>query len=159
VIRKQAARAAGAPDTGPRIATLRQQIENLTEAVASGALRNSPALAQRLTVAEKDLAELTVQSARPVAQIIDLPARLSKRVARLVEGLEFKISNEPNRARAAIREICGVIPVKPDPTGKFLIARLGLNEQLLAAVAGPERFVVAGARYRSKQVGYVTSLS
>ncbi len=132
---------------------MRDQVENLTEAVASGALRSSRALADRLTAAESELAELVARSARPVAKVIDLPARLAKRIAGLVEGLELKINKEPNRARAAIREICGDIPVRPDPTGKFLVARLGLSQQLLAAVAGSERFVVAGAGFEPATFG------
>jgi DNA invertase Pin-like site-specific DNA recombinase len=147
VIQKQATRSKGATDSAPRVAALRQQIENLGEAVASGGLRNSPALAQRLTAAEEELATLLAQCARPTAQIIDLPARLAKRIAKLVDGLELKINQQPHRARAAIREICGDIPVRPDPTGKFLLARVGLSQTLLAAVAGSERFMVAGARY------------
>ncbi len=153
VLQKQAAKAKGGQDHSARVAELRDQVENLTEAVASGALRSSRALADRLTAAESELAELVARSARPVAKVIDLPARLAKRIAGLVEGLELKINKEPNRARAAIREICGDIPVRPDPTGKFLVARLGLSQQLLAAVAGSERFVVAGAGFEPATFG------
>jgi len=35
--------------------------------------------------------------------------------------------------------------VRPDPTGNFFVARLGLSKALLAAVAGSEVGVVAGA--------------
>ena len=38
---------------------------------------------------------------------------------------------DPHRARAVIREICGEIAVKRDESGKFLIARIGLNSALL----------------------------
>jgi len=85
-------------DNSARIA-LRDQVGNLTEAIANGALRSSQALAERLVAAEGELAQLLALSARPTGQVIDLPARLAKRVSSLIEGLEMKINRQPDRAR------------------------------------------------------------
>jgi len=86
-------------DNSARIAALRDQVGNLTEAIANGALRSSQALAERLVAAEGELAQLLALSARPTGQVIDLPARLAKRVSSLIEGLEMKINRQPDRAR------------------------------------------------------------
>jgi len=47
-----------APDNAARIAELQSQVENLADAIASGSLRTSPALAARLGAAEAELEEL-----------------------------------------------------------------------------------------------------
>ena len=80
-------------------------------------------------------------------QVINLPTGLAERVTKQVNGFERKLSAEPDQARAAIREICGQIPVTRDESGKFPIARIGLNTALLKAIGGTEMFVVAGARF------------
>jgi len=132
-------------DSGPRISQLRQQIGNLADAVASGALKVSPALAERPAAAEAELALLTAQAAKPACKVVDFPARLTQRYKKLVESLEQNLSRDPHRARAALREICGEIPVFPHESGKFLVAKLGLNQMLLRAAVGSKKFVVAGA--------------
>jgi site-specific DNA recombinase len=153
VIQKIAARPK-AQDHAARITVLREQISNLTEAAASGAFRASPALAHRLAQAEAELDRHMAEAPRPVARIIDLPARLNERMRKLIDTLEHNLDREPNRARAAIREIVGpVIPVRPHASGRFLVARLGLSEQLLMAATGFERFVVAGVGFEPTTFG------
>jgi hypothetical protein len=49
------------PSSAPRIRTLKAEIANLADAIASGMLRVSPALADRLRNAEDELAVLQVQ--------------------------------------------------------------------------------------------------
>jgi DNA invertase Pin-like site-specific DNA recombinase len=133
-------------DQAPRIAVLQNQITNLTDAIATGALRSSPALAQRLTEVEAELTHVRSQIERPLPHIVDFPTRLSARIGKLVDTLERYLDREPHRARAAIREIVGpVIPVRPHVSGRFLVARIGLSGRLVMAAAGFERFVVAGA--------------
>jgi hypothetical protein len=62
---------------GKAIARVQHEITNLTDAIASGALRSSPALAARLEAAERDLARLKArESQRRVA-----PCRRSCRVS------------------------------------------------------------------------------
>jgi site-specific DNA recombinase len=154
--RRVAQKAATAPkpvNPAPRIAELRRQIENLTEAIATGALKASPALADRLTVAEEELARLTAQVVKPAAKIVELPARIMARFKMMVERLEEYLARDPNRARAALREICGEIPVFPHESGKYLVAKLGLNELFLRAAVGSEKFVVAGAGFEPATFG------
>jgi hypothetical protein len=135
------------------MAQLREQIANLADAVASGALRQSPALGQRLAQAEGELDRLAAHAFRPIAKVVDLRARLGERVRKLVETVELHINSQPDRARPAIRMICAEIPVRPHESGKFLVARLGLSEQLLAAATGFEKFVVAGAGFEPATFG------
>jgi site-specific DNA recombinase len=133
---------------GQRIADLRGQVNNLTDAIATGALRASPALGARLADAEAELARLEVEAARPKAKVIDFPAKLTATVRKAVDRLVTYLRSDPHRARAAVREIVGEIPCAPDPTGRFLVARVGLSETLLRAVGATEIFVVAGGRFR-----------
>jgi hypothetical protein len=115
----------------------------VADAVASGALKAS-SLATRLTAAEAELDQLTAQAVKPTAKIVDFPARLTARFNTLIEKLEECLGREPNRARAALREICGEISVFPHESGEYLVAKLGLNEMFLRAAVGSEKFVVAG---------------
>jgi hypothetical protein len=119
--------------------------ENLTEAVATGALRASPALAGRLSATEAELDRLTAHAAKSVPIIVDFPSRLMARFGKAIEKLEDYLARDPHRARAALREICGEIPVFPHESGEYLVAKLGLSELFLRAAVGSEKFVVAGA--------------
>jgi hypothetical protein len=132
---------------GQRIADLRGQVANLTEAIATGALRCSPALGRRLADAEAELTRLEAEVARPRAKVIDFSGKLTAVVRKGVDRLLTHLHSDPHRARAAVREIVGEIPCAPDETGRFLVARVGLSETLLRAVGGFEEIVVAGARY------------
>jgi hypothetical protein len=123
--------------------------EDTSRTLASGALKASPAQAERLAAAEAELGLLTAQAAKPAGKVVDFPTRLTQRFKELVDSLEQNLSRDPNRARAALREICGEIPVFPHESGKYLVAKLGLNETLLRAAVGSEKFVVAGARFPS----------
>jgi len=156
VLRKLAARKKPV-DNSQRITALRDQIENLVDAIAQGALRTSAGLGDRLNAAEAELARLVAGAAPPTARIADFPRRLSDRIRKLVGTIEECLDSNPHRARAAIRSLVGpVIPVRPGISrqGKpVLIARLGLSEQLIMAAAGFERFVVAGAGFEPATFG------
>ncbi|MEP7314196.1 MAG: recombinase family protein, partial [Pseudomonadota bacterium] len=127
-----------APDHAPRLAALRGEISNLADAMATGALKNSPALGQRLQSAETEFARLTALDARPLARVVDFPARLRARFHDLVASVEYYLQRDPHRARAAMRQICGEIELFPHESGKFLVARLGLSAALLKAAGGTE---------------------
>ena len=120
----------------PRMAELRRQIENLTDAIVKGALKVSPALAGRLTVAEEELAKLTDQAGAPALKIVDLPARIIARFKTMVGRLEEALARDPHRARAALRHICGEIQVFPHESGEFPVAKLGLSELFVKAAVG-----------------------
>jgi site-specific DNA recombinase len=154
--RRVVQKVAAAPKTidhAPRIGQLRDQIGNLADAMASGALKASPALAQRLTAAEAELGQLMAQAAKPTARIIDFPGRLTARFKKAVDKLDGYLARDPHRARAALREICGEIPVFPHESGKYLVAKLGLSEMFLRAAIGSEKFVVAGAGFEPATFG------
>jgi hypothetical protein len=54
-------------DTGKRQAGLRADTENLTDAIAAGALKSSPAIASRLVKAERELTQLEATASAPKA--------------------------------------------------------------------------------------------
>jgi len=91
--------------SAPRIAVLRQLIENLTDAIASGALKASPALTGQLAGAEAELAELSAKKGKAAVQVLDLPARLAGRFQKLVERLEDNHGRDPHRTRAACTRV------------------------------------------------------
>ena len=124
---------------------LKQEIDNLVGAMATGALRASPALAARLTAAEDELGRLVALAAKPALKVVDLSARLMVRFTKMLDRFEEYLARDPNRARAALRQVCGEIPLFPHESGKYLVARLGLSDVFLKAAVGSERFMVAGA--------------
>jgi hypothetical protein len=84
---------------GPRIAQLDSEIANLTDAIASGMLRGSPALAQRLQTAEQELARLrSIKLAkRPTVPFSELRTRYVQMVTSL-DGADARPGKGPNRA-------------------------------------------------------------
>ena len=138
---------------GRRMADLREQVANLTDALAASALRSSTALADRLVHAETELTRLATEAARPRTKVIEFPVKLTARVRKAVENMLAYLHQEPDRARAAVRELVGEIPCAPDETGKFLVARVGLSETLLRAVGGSEILLVAGAGFEPATFG------
>jgi site-specific DNA recombinase len=130
-----------------RIAQLQSEVKNLTDAIASGALRSSKALAQRLSDAEEELERLTSARANE-PKVVKLPMALGERYRRLVGSLESELGRDVHKARTALRQIVGdQIPVLPHESGKHLVAKIGLDTEALMASGDPESFVVAGARY------------
>jgi site-specific DNA recombinase len=142
-----------AVDNGNRIGELRNQVANLTDAIASGLLRTSPAIADRLAAAETELSRLLAEAEQPKASVVDLPAQLMRRYRKLVADLENILGKEPARARAALRQICGEIKVLPHQSGEYLVAQVGLSQALLKAAVGFEKFVVAGAGFEPATFG------
>ena len=123
------------------------------DAVAEGALRQSPALADKLTGLERELAQARTEAARPVTNVVDLPLRIAVAYKRMVCDLREVLGRDPNKARAAIRSICGQIPVEPDLTGKFLVAELRLSDAPLLLAMGAQKFVVAGVGFEPTTFG------
>ena len=68
-------------DHGKRIAALTAEIGNLTDAIASGMLKSSPAPAQRLQAAEAELARLEVarRADPPTLMVPDVKGVTSRR--------------------------------------------------------------------------------
>jgi hypothetical protein len=121
---------------------LREQIGHLTEAIACGALRSSPALADRLAHAERELAgELqAAQSWVQTGRVTNLPSKAEATYLGLVRELEIALRKDVHRALSILKRIVGdTIPVHPHASGKHLVARIGLDAREFAeAVVGAE---------------------
>ena len=122
------AKAPKAPDNTARIAKLRAEVDNLADAVASGALRASPTLANRLATAEAELQQLQDAAVQAPAKtditrlLVDLPARAE----RAVDELELTLSRgDVARAREAIRRQVGTVTVEADERQIRLFSDLG----------------------------------
>ncbi len=107
-----------APDSAPRIAQLKAEIGNIADAIASGVLRASPTLANRLSAAEAELKHLETaaqEATAPKADITRLLADLSGRARRAVDRLEETLAaGDVTRARQEIRDHVGIVTVEAD---------------------------------------------
>jgi hypothetical protein len=145
------------PD-GKRVAELEGQVENLADAIASGALRASPALSLRLTAAEAELAKLRQQAPpREVTKLDLIIPRVDDAFRELVHDLPNAIKRDVDRARATVRQYTGnAIRVESDgKTVRFLSESRQMETTLLIAAGGAaavQTSVVAGARFSSKQL-------
>ena len=126
------------------------EIENLTDAIASGKLRSSPALAERLQSVEQELAGLKAASSRsrsgPVEKI--MPRRVDE-YRELVDDLATSLSSvNVNRAQAEMRKLVRDIQVEATPDEIKLLSREGSFETALLRAAGQNQvMMVAGARF------------
>jgi hypothetical protein len=136
-----------------RIAELRAEVGNLTDAIASGALRTSKALAERLSTAEAELDRLSIHKTTRKTNVVSLPIQLADRYRRIVSNLETELTRDVHKARTLLRQLVGnEISVVPHESGKHLVARIGLvTEALLQTAGGSEIFVVAGAGFGAIQ--------
>ncbi len=141
-------------DTGARIAELEREIENLTDAVAGGLLKASPALAKRLASAEAELERLQAVRQAKAPVIARIAPRIGERFLAIVDQLEQCLARDPERSRPALMEAIGSsITLAPDESGKFLWAEYGLEgSRLLVAVGMPE-IMVAGAGFEPATFG------
>ena len=134
---------------GKRIAELQREIGNLTDAIASGMLKASPALAQRLQAAEAELARLdAAQRATPAGLVVP---DVRKAWASLIDRLEDVLSRDPEQGRQQLREVLEErIRLKPDETSKFLWADYALGIKALLPTA---EIMVAGAGFEPATFG------
>ena len=86
-----------------RLRELEREVDNLVNAIATGALRNSPALAARLTAAESELARLK-EPPPDKAPIERLIPRIGERYLAMVRELNQTAERDPVRARQALIE-------------------------------------------------------
>jgi site-specific DNA recombinase len=138
-----------------RIAELEAQVENLTEAIATGALRNSPALANRLASAEAELAKLReAMVARPMANVDRIIPRLAEDFRQLVAELPNAVRRDAERARITVRQYVGdkILVQREVRDGQALMAfrsQTGAMEAAFLRLPGADRTlqtnVVAGA--------------
>jgi DNA invertase Pin-like site-specific DNA recombinase len=116
---------------GKRIAELQREIGNVTDAIAAGILKSSPALAQRLQAAESELARLDAASRVAAASLVVPDVR--KRFLSILDRLGDVLLRDPERGREELRQVLEErIRLIPDESGKFLWAdyALGINALL-----------------------------
>ena len=129
---------------------LEQEVANLTDAIASGALRSSPAIATRLAQAETELRDLTPAPRRPTADVVDLLPRAESAYRKLVQELPQKMQREPDMARSLMRRVFRSITLRPTEDGGLEAELATSPAQLLTLVGGvssgtSENNLVAGA--------------
>ncbi len=129
---------AKAPDNAARVAQLRAEIGNLTDAIAGGLLRASPALATRLAAAEAELERLSAtRQEAPKADVTQLLADLPARARRSVERLEKTLAaGDISRARQEIRDQVGVVTMEADEREIRLYSEQGHVAAALLRAAG-----------------------
>ncbi len=93
---------------------LRTKIENLTDAIASGTLRNLPSIGQRLKAYEDDLERLEAECRKlespPAEKLIP---HQKEAYTRLVDGLENRLDQvETDQTRAELLKLHGKILVE-----------------------------------------------
>jgi DNA invertase Pin-like site-specific DNA recombinase len=127
---------------GKRIAELRREVENLTDAIATGMLKASPALGQRLQAAESELTRLdAAQRVAPAALVVP---DVRKRFLGMLERLGDVLMRDPERGREELRQVLEErIRLKPDESGKFLWAEYALGVSALLPPSA--EIMVAGA--------------
>ena len=126
------------------------EVANLTDAIANGLLKSSPALAERLQTAERALAKLKATSAQPPkGSVQKMIPRIVDQYRELVDDLaESLASVNIDRARAEIRKLVGDIQVNATPDEIRLEASEGAVEAALLRAAGERQvFMVAGAGF------------
>lgn len=117
-----------------RKAKLEREVANLSDAIASGALRESPALAGRLQAAEAELATLASPE-KPKAQVVDLLPKAEARYHKMMAELPKVMAKEPDAARSMLKRVFRRVTLRPTKDGG-LEAMLELSPAQLLALAG-----------------------
>jgi site-specific DNA recombinase len=147
-----------APD-GKRMAELEMQVGNLADAVMSGALKSSPALASRLAEAESELEALRRQAIpREVVKLDRVIPRIDDAFRELVRDLPNAAKRDIDRSRATVRQYAGnAIQVKSDgKTVRFMSESKRLEQSLMIAACGAAQSytsVVAGVGFEPTTFG------
>jgi hypothetical protein len=119
---------------------------NLVGAIAGGMLRAFPALAQRLTAAESELARLQVEPVPKAAPVLIVPD-IGKRYLQMLGRLAEVPAQDPERGREELRGILGEkITLQSDKSGRFLWAEYSLGVAPLLGAGAHAEIMVAGAR-------------
>ena len=145
-----------AKNLGKAIDKAETEIENLTDAIASGKLRSSPALAERLQSVEQELASLKAASSRSRSGSVEkIMPRLVDEYRELVDDLATSLTSvNVSRARAEMRKLVGDIQVETTPNEIRLLSREGLVETALLRAAGQNQVMpVAGAGFEPATFG------
>lgn len=138
-----------------RQSELEAEVARIVDAIANGALRASPALAQRLLNAESELEALRAPVATPTR--LD-PAQLAPRIVdkylQAIDRLPALLTETADRAREELRGLIGPIEVESNATEIRFRTKKGAVEGALSRMAGgPSVFVVAGAGFEPATFG------
>jgi len=137
-----------------RVQELEREIYNLADAVATGALRGSPALAARLATAESELARLK-ESAPVTTPVARLIPRIADQYLRMVRELDKTAERDPQRARMALSKALEE-PITLHPENGVLVAEIAYRAPL-PLVGNVAESVVAGACYLEWKKGGLRS--
>jgi hypothetical protein len=127
---------------------LQVQIENLADAIAQGALRASPMIAEKLRLAEEDLARLAAQAKVPIAHVEQLIPRLVEEIERaMVELPRTLAAGNIDLARQELRATSAPSVSWPSPRGCLLYSERSFVEAVVMRARGTmESIVGSGGR-------------
>jgi site-specific DNA recombinase len=129
-----------------RTRSLKNEIANLADAIAQGALRSSPAIAEKLRASEEELARLEAQPARPVADIERLIPRLAEEIRSSIEALPKTLAaGNVDLARQELRGHLGSIRVVAEPRRMLLYSERNAAEAVIARIAGGNMASINGS--------------
>jgi site-specific DNA recombinase len=135
-------------DPRPRIEELKREIDNLTDAIAAGLLKSSPALARRLAAAEAELEQLQTERQAKAPVVGRIVPKIGESFLAIVDRLEEHLGRDVARSRSALTDAIGdKFVLTPDESGKFLWAEYGLEGSRLLVALGMPEIMVAGARF------------
>ena len=147
-----------APDA-QRMAELEAQIGNLVDAITSGVLKSSPALAARLESAETELAGMRkVAAPQETTKLDRVIPRIDDTFRAMVADLPNAIKRDVDRARATVRQYTGnsIRVVSDGVTVRFLSESMRLEASLLIAAGGTaasQTNLVAGVGFEPTTFG------
>jgi hypothetical protein len=135
----------------PWIRALKDEIGHLADAIARGALRASPAIAEKLRSAEEELAGLQGEANRPTADIEQLIPMFTEEIELAVETLPKTLAaGNVELARQELKGFLGSIRVVAEPTRMLLYSERGFVEAVLMRAAGDMASIVgSGGRIPS----------
>jgi site-specific DNA recombinase len=145
-----------APQSPERANALRQEIANITEAIATGALKSSKALAARLVDSERELEMLEAAQTESTVNVEALTPGIVGRYTAAVESLAATLmAADVDSSRAELRRLIGDIDVTADEKEIHFRTKEGAVEYALSRLAGNAKSVclVAGVGFEPTTFG------
>jgi len=140
-LRKRLRTTTQAAVTPAQVRAVEQEIMNLTDAVATGLLKSSPALAERLLAAEAELTRLLTAQARPSPDqnIAQLATGLEAHFLRLVRDLDRALlDRDGERGRQELRNLLGAFKIEADTREIRFYNEQGRHEAALLRTVGTD---------------------
>ena len=145
-----------AVDPSKALSKIRAEVANLTDAIATGALRSSPALAVRLETAERELARLEREASAPArGSVAYMIPRFAEDYRALVADLAKTLTNvSVPRARAEIRKLVGEVRVETTEDAIELWSTQTAEQALMRVAGGRQQInLVAGVGFEPTTFG------